>query len=108
MSDRSNSYWYDGNELLTYAMLGDLAHHLVEQHKINQIKEFKEIFLAIEKLQSNGDDFVKNAVAIGLFEGIQNISLNTGIDPKAFESYLGPESKKIWGELNDFWKGKSR
>lgn len=107
MSDQANSYWYDGDKLLIYIALGDFARHLVERHKTNQVAEFKETFLAVEKLYSDGDDFVKEAVTVGLLEGIQNISGNAGIDPKVFEPYLAPASKKWWDKLNDFWSAKS-
>lgn len=106
IENKSESYWFDGDKFLAYIALADFSHHIVDLYKANQTTEFKNIFSAIERLHIEGDDFVREAVTIGLLEGIQNIAGNSEIDPEVFTPHLLPESLKWWQKLNDFWSGK--
>lgn len=99
------AYWEDEN--LLYVGLGEFARHIIELHKSNQIGEFSAIFEVIEKLHLEGDDYVKNALTIGLLEGIQNNAEHSELSPKEFVQYLQPESAKWWQQLNCFWGGKT-
>ena len=54
----------------------------------------------------DGDQYVKEAATIGMLEGIQNVALNSGVEPESFVAYLKPESAKWWRQLNDFWEAK--
>jgi hypothetical protein len=105
-ADRAKSDWYDGDDLLLYPVLSEFARHVVDLYKANQVSEFNDVFSAIERLHTDGDDHVKEAATIGLLEGIQNISGNSRLDAQVFETYLRPESKMWWNKLNDFWSGK--
>jgi hypothetical protein len=42
-----------------------------------------------------------------LLEAIQNVTLNSDLNPNVFSKYLKPESHKWWDNLNDFWDGKT-
>lgn len=94
------------DEQLLYVDMSEFAHHLVELYKSNQTTEFRTIFDTIERLQIDGDHYVKEAATIGMLEGIQNVASNNGVDPRVFVPYLGTESIKGWGALNDFWQTK--
>jgi len=99
--------WEASKEGLPYYLaLGDLAHHLVEQIDAGATKQFEAVFDVVERWNCEGDPYVKEAATIGLLEGIQNISLNRGIDPRRFEFWLKPESKRRWDKLNRFWNGE--
>ena len=95
-----------GTEELLYVDLGEFAHHLVELQKANRTGEFRTIFDMIERMHLEGDHYVKEAITIGLLEGIQNVAGNSGIDPEQFVEYLKPESARWWRQLNDFWQAK--
>jgi hypothetical protein len=90
-----------------YVDLGEFATHLVELMRLGSTEEFSAAFDAVERLHLEGDAFVMEAATIGLLEGIQNVSGNTGVDPAAFVPYLRPESAKWWDELDRFWDGTS-
>ena len=88
-----------------YLVLGDLARHLIDQYKSGQIDEFDAVFRVVERWHCEGEFYVREAATIGLLEGIQNVSGNTGLDPEVFVKWFGPESKKWWVKLNRFWDG---
>ena len=85
-----------GEEELLYADLGEFAHHLVELQKATRTEEFGDVFELIERMHLDGDQYVKEAATIGMLEGIQNVALNSGVEPESFVAYLKPESAKWW------------
>jgi hypothetical protein len=99
--------WEDSNdELPYYSAFGDLAHHLVEQLNAGATQNFEAVFDVVERWHCEGDSYVKEAATIGLLEGIQNVSLWRGVDPRRFEFWLKPESKRSWDKLNRAWNGQ--
>ena len=60
---------------LLYAHLGQLAHHLCALLRICDDSEFSAVFSLIERLCTEGDDYVKEAATIGLLEDIQNAAV---------------------------------
>jgi hypothetical protein len=101
-----NDWEHSKEGLRYYLALDDLARHLVEQLHAGATKHFEAVFDVVERWHCEGDPYVKEAAPIGLLEGIQNISLNSGIDPRRFEFWLKPESKRWWDKLIRFWNGK--
>jgi hypothetical protein len=97
-----------GDEQLLYIDLSDFASYFVDLYKQNELSEFTAVFDVIELLHISGDDFVKEAVTIGLLEDLQNRLLSYEIDTNVFKQYLGKESLKWWDHLNDFWNGKTK
>lgn len=98
---------YEDKDLL-YCALGEFARHLLELHRLGRAEALRSAAVAIERLHLEGDDQVREAVTIGLLEGIQNVWLNAGVDAELFKSYLLPTSLKWWNELSAFWKSKRR
>jgi hypothetical protein len=46
----------------------------------------------------DGDDWVREAAAVGLVESLENLNLHeNGTDPEQFRPFLGPESSRWWG-----------
>ncbi|UFX41665.1 hypothetical protein HAP47_0020320 [Bradyrhizobium sp. 41S5] len=89
--------WKDSNEELPYYLaLGDLAHHLVEQLEAGATQNFDAVFDVVERWHCHGDAYVREAATIGLLEGIENVSLRRSINPRRFEFWLKPESKRWW------------
>jgi hypothetical protein len=83
-------------EGLLYLDLGQFARHLVSLYQGGAIAEFSEVFQTSERLYSEGDDYVREAVRVGLLEGIRNIAGDHGIDPEVFWPYLEAESSVWW------------
>jgi hypothetical protein len=97
----------EGEERLIYPLLGEFARHLVALYQQKRLVEFAAIFALIERLQVEGDGYVQEAAVIGLLEGLQNVALNTRLDPDVFRPFLLPESLRGWDELIRFWHGGS-
>jgi len=89
-------------------LLGDFARHLLELQQKNRTEEFPAIASAIERFQTEGDSFVREAATVGLLEGIQNVWANNNTDPHLFARHLLPTSAKAWQNLNDFWDGNRK
>jgi hypothetical protein len=103
---KSHAVDYDGGALL-YVALGEFAHHVVDLVRSGQTSELPAVFDVVERLHVGGDPYVREAATIGLLEGLQNVALNTGLDPRQLVPWLKPESAKWWAGLDDFWAGKS-
>ncbi len=91
---------------LVYICLSAFARHLLTLHRQGARDEFPVVAEMIEKLHIEGDKYVREAATIGLLEGIQNVWSNEDVDPEEFTSFLLPESKRWWRQLNDFWSGR--
>ncbi|HEX2970835.1 MAG TPA: hypothetical protein VHP11_00790 [Tepidisphaeraceae bacterium] len=94
----------EGN-LLMYIALGSLAHHLVNLGSAGKCDEFPAVFAVVERLQVEGDHDVREAATIGLLEGVQNHAGWARLDTGIFLRHLGPESRKWWEKLEQFWQG---
>lgn len=95
-----------GDEQLLYADLGDFAYHIIYLYTNGETHEFEQIFDVIEQLHINGNEYVKEAVSIGLLEDIQNVALGLKINLEVFTPYLRPISLKWWKKLIDYWSGE--
>ena len=95
-------------EPLYYLALGDLARHLLERFRSGATEEFPAVFRVVESWHCLGDHYVQEAATIGLLEGLQNNAGHQNIDPRVFEQWLLPESRKWWVKLNRFWDGDVR
>ncbi len=98
----------DEENYLPYIALADFARHLFELERQNKTENFERIFELIERFHFEGNDYVQNAVAIGLLENLQNFSKENDFQNQVFLRYLEPESLKWWNELQKFWTGKSQ
>ena len=102
----SDDYLDSNGTLLDYIALGDLARHLIDLYTDGKHAEFPAFFGVVERLHREGDPYVLNAVVVGLLEGIQNDAGHTNFDPNLFLKWCGPETKRWFDRLNDFWSGK--
>lgn len=95
------------NEPLIYIELGMFAQHVVELQIAGRTAEFAGIFALVERFCTEGDEFVLNAVVVGLLEDIQTIAGNRNVDPTVYEPFLLPVSAGWWIGLNRFWSGEN-
>jgi hypothetical protein len=70
-------------------------------------EEFPAVFDVIERLVSDGDDYVRNLAVVGYLEGMQMMTVTkAGLDPETdFRPYCRPASDAWWERLNRFWAG---
>ena len=90
-------------ELPLYLALSDFARHLITMLARGEMESFPSIFAAVERLQAEGEHYVREAMIVGLLEDLQNLNLHDRTEPEQFRPYLGPESLAAWDELYGFW-----
>jgi hypothetical protein len=95
--------WRDDPELPLYLALSDLARYLIKRLETGNTASFQAIFLVVERWHVEGDPYVREAASVGLIEGLQNTHLHRSTEPAAFLPWLGPESRRWWKKVEDFW-----
>lgn len=100
------AYW-DSEEAGRYIDIAECARHLVDLAREGRTKRFPLVFARVERLIVDGDHAVQGLAIVGLLEGVQNVSLNTNVDPNGFRPWFGPQSRAAWDDLNALWQGKS-
>lgn len=93
-------------ERLLYVDIGDFTAYMIECYAKRKTDKFDEAFDAIEQMLVHGDSYVQDFAVVGVLETLQNQLLDKGIELRAFEVWLQPESKRAWNQLIDFWNGK--
>ncbi len=86
-----------------YLALAEFARHLIGMLERSVTVSFPAIFAAVERLQLDGEHFVREAAIVGLLEDLQNLNLHTATEPEQFRPFLGPKSAAAWDELYGFW-----
>lgn len=95
----------DPSERLAYIDIGDISRFIVEKKRSGQTENFDTFFENVEEIVILGDDYVKNLIVVGLFEGIQNIGGSEIDYYQSFDKWLKNNSLKAWRELIDSWEG---
>jgi hypothetical protein len=103
----SRPEWHPDAEDPIYAQLGSFGRHLLRLFQEGQTRQLAPAFAAIERLHVEGDDWAREAATIGILEAVQNIASHSGYDLSQWVECLGPESRRWWNKLNDFWSGRT-
>lgn len=98
-------YLDDRGDVLEYLALGDLARHILSLITAGRLNELPATFAVVERLHIEGDHYVREAATIGLLEALQNIALHRKMEKSWITNWLGPQTKKWWDRLDDFWAG---
>jgi hypothetical protein len=99
----------EADDLPLYLALGELARHMVGMLEQGKSESFGVIFRIVERLHTEGDEYVQTAATVGLLENLQNKGLHiSDTDPKQFRQYLGSVSEKWWDKLYQFWEHGER
>lgn len=99
--------WWGSRERSYYNDMSVFAHHIVDSYKAGELEEFDAFFQALEKLLAKGNKKVKDLVAIGIIEDIQNIASYEEGGYQVFEKWLKPLTKDAWREVEKIWEGKT-
>jgi hypothetical protein len=83
-----------------YVGFSELAHYVVENYSQGVMVEFSNLFGTIETLLQNPDPELKNLIAVGLFEDIQNIASHRDFGAAPFRKWLGPRSLIVWDNVD--------
>lgn len=92
------------DDLPLYPVLAEFARHLIGMLARGDTAVFPAVFLAVERLQIDGEHYVQEAAVVGLLEDLQNMNLqDAGTEPEKLRPFLGPLSAGAWDELYGFW-----
>jgi hypothetical protein len=92
---------------LQYVAAGAFARHLLSLYESKDVAVFSAVAAAIERLHVEGSPWVREFATIGVLEGVQNVWSHSQVRPEEFFVFLGPEGKRWWRGLNEFWSGKA-
>lgn len=91
------------NDLPEYLALSELANHLIKRLEAGETQEFPAVFAVVENWINNGDAYVSEAAVVGLLEDLSSEVRYKTAKPVAFVPWMGPQSRKWWAEVIDFW-----
>jgi len=98
--------WKDEEpELPLYPVFGDLVRHVIAMKVRGETDTFPQIFEVVERWQTDGEHWVREAAIVGFLESLQNPALHATTHPEDFVSYLQPNSAISWDQLKRFWDG---
>jgi hypothetical protein len=87
-----------------YLALGDLSDHLIRCLEADETHEFEEVFGVVEKWINHGTHYVSEAAVVGLLEPLLQSQSYHRATPREFIQWLGPQSRKWWSEVIDYWR----
>jgi hypothetical protein len=97
------SEWEDEQpDLPLYIALAAFVRHLMVVYKRGELEVLREVFPVVERLQVEGDEYVRNAAIVGILECLANWNMHGTTKPKQFIPFLGPASQAWWEEYGDF------
>jgi hypothetical protein len=99
----ADGYTDESGEPLLYIALADFARHVIAMLASGQTASFPAIFAAVERLQAEGEPYVREAATVGLLEDLMNLNLHTDTQPEQFRPFLMPLSLGAWDDLYSFW-----
>ncbi|RYB91012.1 hypothetical protein EUA93_18945 [Nocardioides oleivorans] len=90
---------------LGYLDAGAVVSRLADELAAGRTDGFDVLFDLVERLVTEGDDYVSELGVIGYLEGMQMDTVTSrGLDPEAFAPWLRPTSARYWAALHRFWE----
>ncbi len=93
----------DEGGLPLYLAFSELADHLIARLENNDTDNFQSVFQVVEEWVVNGNHYESEAAVVGLVEDLTAEHRYKKAKPERFLQWLGPQSKKWWFEVIDFW-----
>ena len=89
---------------MDYVDMADIARFIVEKKNAKDTKQFPAFFGRVEEVMQSGDEYTKELIEIGLFEGIQNVGGQEIDYYRSFDKWLKGESLQSWRAVIDYWE----
>lgn len=100
--------WWHGNPAGSYNDMAEFVQFVVEDvYEKGNLDETRRVFQVLEQLLVGADQETRNLIGFGFFEDLQNFSSWRPHGNGVYEQFFGPLSKRVWGELQTMWAGKS-
>lgn len=88
-----------------YNDVTQLARYLVEAKGGSNTAGFQSLFGVVERLLDGATADVRDLIAVGFLEDLQNLSLNTGIPLDEWGPWLQPATAEAWRMVAGVWQG---
>jgi hypothetical protein len=106
--ENDDLYLEDDGSRAGYSDSAEVARHLVELQRADRVAELPAVFSVIERLRTEGDEYVQTLAWVGYLEDVQNVALRPPAVPLGdFEPYLGEQSARDWHRLIAEWSGQT-
>ncbi|HEY2704442.1 MAG TPA: hypothetical protein VGL20_12195 [Candidatus Dormibacteraeota bacterium] len=86
-----------------YIVVGNLVQWLVSNRASLGDVELGRLFDEVERHAAGGTEDVRELIAEGFVEDLQNTSSADGIPDDAWQRFLGPETERLWRLIQDLW-----
>jgi hypothetical protein len=96
---------YDGEIPGDYNNASAMIHALIEFYTRGQTDCFPRFFGYIERLINEGDAEVQNIAVVGYLETLQTAASWKDHGPEVFVQWMGPESRRSWAGIHQWWSG---
>ncbi len=95
--DKKNTDSY--SEDLDYIDIEIIYLYIRKKVKKNEFSEIDIFFKNVEEVYRNGDDYVKNFIEVGLFEGLLDFQMQDYCF--AYNKWFGRLSQQVWNNMLD-------
>lgn len=102
--DEFLSKWKDDPDPPQYIAIAGLVRHVIRCYEAGDQATVERVFAVVERWHLEGDPYVKEAATVGFLEDLQNGNFHARTSPKDFEKFLGPESRRWWSKVTEFWE----
>ncbi len=96
--------WKDEPETPHYLALAEYSRHIISLLQTGDRPQLQTAFEAIERLLTEGDEYVREAATIAILESLQNTKLHSTTEPEQLLPFLRPVSLRYWKKVEDFWE----
>lgn len=105
--ERHLEFW-EGEPAGSYNDIAEFAHFVVEDLYPNgNTADLQRAFDLMEQWLVNGNQNLRNLIAVGFLEDVQNVASWQAFGREVFIPFLGPESRQAWYDLERIWVGKT-
>jgi hypothetical protein len=98
--------WH-GERAGNYNDIAQPVHFVVEDlYPTGKTADLQHAFELVEQWLVNGNQNLRDLIAIGFLEGLQNVASWQEFGREVFIPFLGPQSHQAWNEIERTWAGK--
>ncbi len=100
--------FWKGEPAGSYNDIAEFVHFVVEDlYPSGDTQNIQRAFDLMEHWLVNGDQNLRNLIAIGFLESVQNVASWQAFGKEAFLPFLGPQCRQAWNEIERAWAGKT-
>jgi|SRR5215469_6272322 len=99
---------WKGEPAGSYNDIAQFAHFVVQDlYPHGNTADVQRAFDLMEHWLVNGNRNLRDLIAIGFLEDVQNVASWQAFGKEAFVPFLGPQCRQAWLEIDKTWAGKA-